>query len=564
MPIVVGILVAMLTSIFYKIIHLLSSGWQSNLLASALDINVAWIRAAAPLLCAPILIFLLYRIPERRQHSQADVIESIHIDQTNFNLPASLYSVCASMLALGSGYSVGQHGPIVQLGAALGYFSYTFKLFKRHYMHVCIGAGVAAAIAAIFHTPIAAVVFAHEVIFRFFSVRAVAPVTISAVISHIFATEVFNIPTFLSTSDFTIENPLVHLSVILSAIIAGLIGTLFIKAVISMQLYINRRKIGIGKRIMLAAVLMAITGYFVPEVMGISSYFLHSVTNYHDIALSLLVTVLVVKLLITTCTLGLGVPGGIFSPALFFGAVLGAIISKISVLYFPVAFQDNGMLVIATMATMASAIVGAPISMILICLEFTGDFSVTSAVMLGVVIANIIGYRLLGVSSFFDAQLRARGINMEVGRDMIYLKRQQIMGLVDQSKITISADTSLKDAETLVLEKRLVSTYVIDDEGIYLGRITLLNIRAALRESDNSDQPIREFVEDNGQHLYRHSSLWEAVELMGQFDGTHIPILESPERPIYLGTLYESKLIQTYLNDMQQLRSREHQNVRRG
>lgn len=559
MPVIVGILVAMATGLFNETLHIVSQLWQTRHIADHLNLNPAWIAAAAPLLGAPLLIFLLSRIPDKRQHSQTDIIESIHVNQDHFSLRASLYSVAGALVSLSSGYSVGQYGPTVQFGATLGYFSSRFSVFKSHYVHVCIGAGVAAAIAAIFHAPIAAVVFVHEVIFRFFSVRAVAPITISAVISYIFAGEVFHISTFLNNDNPFTPTPSIHIAVAVSAVLAGIIGTLFIKATISIQILLSRRKISITGKILTAALLMAVTAFFVPQVMGVSSPFLHSVINAHPIPLTLLLTVLLVKLAITIATVGLGVPGGVFSPALFLGAVLGAIISALSLTYLPSEFHDNGLLVITTMSSMAGAIMGAPISMILICLEITDNFGVTSAVMLGVVISNILAYRVLGVNSYFDAQLRARGINMSIGRDMLYLERRRIMPLVDKDFPYINAATPLREAEIQLLERRQVSTYLVDEEGNYAGRLTLLSIREQLRNADNADKPAHEFANEDSQCLYRLSSIWEAVELMGQFDGTHIPVLESPENPKLLGALYESKLIKAYLSDIQQLHHREQQ-----
>lgn len=560
MPVIIGILVAMATGIFNQTIRFISMGWQSNQLAFILDVNTAWVRALAPIIGAPFLIYILYKIPDKRQHSQTDIIESIHINQERFSLKSSFYSVIGALVSLGSGYSVGQYGPTVQFGASLGYLSNKFAVFKDHYMHVCIGAGVAAAITAIFHAPIAAVVFTHEVIFRFFSVRAVAPITISAVTSYIFASEVFHISTFLGNDNTYIATPATHISVAISAVLAGIIGTIFIKSTITAQVVLARRKTSIVKKISLAAILMALTAYYIPEVMGISSYFLHSVINNYQITLTLLLIVFIAKLLITICTVGLGVPGGVFSPALFLGAVLGAIISELSTLYLPIEFHDSGLLIITTMSAMAGAIMGAPISMILICLEITGNFGVTSAVMLGVVLSNILAYRILGVNSYFDAQLKARGINMSIGRDMLYLERRRIMPLVDTEFPYINGDTALKEVEIQLLERRQTTTYLVDDEGRYIGRLTLLEVRAQLRQAANANKLASEFATQDGQCLYRLSSIWEAVELMGQFDGTHIPVLESPENPKLLGALYESRLIKAYLSDIQQLRRREQHN----
>ncbi len=200
---------------------------------------------------------------------------------------------------------------------------------------------------------------------------------------------------------------------------------------------------------------------------------------------------------------------------------------------------------------------GAPLSMILIILEITDNFTLTSAVMLAVVIANITAYRLLRVNSFVGAQLKARGINMEIGRDLLYLKRRLIQHLISDQYVSIHADTPLREAERLLLEKRQASAYIIDEAQMYEGRITLVEIRDALRKEDNDEQPVVEYANIETEKLYHLSTIWEAIEIMGNFDGTHIPILESPENPKLIGVLYESTLIKEYINNMQHFRARE-------
>ena len=57
--------------------------------------------------------------------------------------------------------------------------------------HILLACGAAAAISSGFGAPIAGLVFAHEVIVRHFSLKAVAPILISAIVAHTFSTEFY-------------------------------------------------------------------------------------------------------------------------------------------------------------------------------------------------------------------------------------------------------------------------------------------------------------------------------------------------------------------------------------
>lgn len=555
-PIVIGAAVAGATGVFDTLVYHLSTIWQNNLLASKLGVPNAWLRASLPIIAIPFIVFVLRRIPGERQHSQADIIEGIHVHQGVLDLKSAWYSIVGALISLGSGYSVGQYGPTVQQGSAVAYGFLKVKWFHTRNVHVWIAAGVAAAIAAIFHAPIAAVVFAHEVILRFFSIRAFAPITISAVSSYVISSEVFHRTTFLNSTDHVITTPLIYGFVIALAIFAGMLGTLFIRSILTIQLISKRQQIPLTYRITLAACIMSVIAYYFPDAMGISAYFLHGIVNQYEITASIIATILIVKFIATVSSIGLGVPGGVFSPAIFIGALLGSLTTQLLSQYLPGGYTATGLLTITTMAAMASAVMGAPISMILIVLEITDNFTLTSAVMLAVVIANITAYRLIGAYSFFDAQLKARGINMEVGRDLMYLKQHNIHHLISNNFIKINAETGLREAEVQLLEQRQSSAYIVKTDNQYKGKIHLIDIRHALREGEH-DKTVLDIAQVGGEELYRLSTIWEAIELMGRFDGTLIPILESPENPTLIGVLYESALISEYLKNIRRIRAHE-------
>ena len=123
--------------------------------------------------------FIVKHISDQRPHNPADVILAAQSSMklTGLSIRDGILNFLGAIISLASGASVGQYGPIVNMGATL---SANLRRFSGTDTTVLIGCGVAAAISAAFNAPIAGVIFAHEVILRHYSLRAFAPITIAA------------------------------------------------------------------------------------------------------------------------------------------------------------------------------------------------------------------------------------------------------------------------------------------------------------------------------------------------------------------------------------------------
>ena len=183
-----------------------------------------WLIVAALLL---VLVRRLFRID--RWHGPADSIYAAHRTDNELDLRAGIGSTVAAFISLGGGAPVGQYGPLVHFGAAIG--SYLSELFgsRRITADVFIGCGVAAAIAAGFHAPIAGVVFAHEAVLRHFSFRAITPIAIASITSAWFSSAMFGgQPIFQIDVVLPDLLPLVP-TLLASGLFFGLIAILFMK-----------------------------------------------------------------------------------------------------------------------------------------------------------------------------------------------------------------------------------------------------------------------------------------------------------------------------------------------
>ena len=124
-----------------------------------------------------------------RWHGPADTIYAAHQQAGTLDVKRGFTSTLAAFFSISGGASVGIYGPLVHFGGTLGAFFRRRKFIPTIPHDIIIGAGVAAAISAGFSSPIAGIVFAHEVVLRHFSMRALTAISLSSVTASFTAHE---------------------------------------------------------------------------------------------------------------------------------------------------------------------------------------------------------------------------------------------------------------------------------------------------------------------------------------------------------------------------------------
>ncbi|MDD5236162.1 MAG: chloride channel protein, partial [Candidatus Omnitrophica bacterium] len=326
----------------------------------------------------------------------------------------------ASALSIGSGGSVGREGPIIQIGASFG--STMAQIIRMPFWQriTLIAAGTGGGIAATFNTPIGGILFALELIMVEISARTLVPVVIATATATYIGRMFFgDHPSFVIPSlekpYFHITAPVVLFTYVGLGILAGLISVVFIKSIYAFEDFFDTRVKGnYYQRHALGMFLVGITMYFLMLTSG--HYYVEGVgyATIQDIlssafpAFYLLVILFVLKLIVTSLTLGSGGSGGIFSPSLFLGATVGAAYG-IFIRHFipglaisPVAFA------VAGMAGVVGGATGAAIAAIVMIFEMTLDYNVIIPMTITVAISYGVR-KVLCKESIYTMKLARRG-----------------------------------------------------------------------------------------------------------------------------------------------------------
>jgi H+/Cl- antiporter ClcA len=346
-----------------------------------------WARLLLPLLAA-VLLALMFRWFAKGIHvlGVARIMERMAYHQGQCNPRGFLLQFFGAALAIVGGHSVGREGPHIFLGAASGSMLAQRLSLPNNVTRALVGCGTAAGIAASFNTPLAGVVFALEVVMMEYTVASFIPVILAAVSATTLSRLVFSdVPAFV-VPEMTMGSLRELMLVLVLGVIAGALSAGFIHAV---QTIARRaRGLGIWWRMLLAGVLMGGIGLLLPGVMGIGYDSVETALN-GGFAITLLIMLLLGKLLATSLCIGLGVPGGMIGPALFIGAMLGALIAKLALFLSLGPGSHVGFFALLGMGAMMSGSLQAPLAALTAMLELTHSPSIILPGMLAVVISGI-------------------------------------------------------------------------------------------------------------------------------------------------------------------------------
>jgi CIC family chloride channel protein len=321
-------------------------------------------------------------------------------------------------LTVGGGCSLGREGPSVQLASGLASNLAGVLGIPKHQRRTAAAAGAAAGLAAAFNTPIAAVTFVLEEIIGDLNSRMLGSVLLASVLGALVVHGLLGAqPAFTLQSPGTPDWLGYGLTPVVAAV-ATLAGCWFQKAALGLR-WVNKRphRLPAWSRVMLGGIAVWAIGSAVFLGTGHLGVFslgyedLSSALN-GDMVWHVAALLLVAKLVATAICYGLGGCGGIFAPTLFFGGMVGAMLSGLAGLVLPLSGADRVTLAVVGMCACLGGVVRAPITGILIVFEMTHEFALVPALIIAALISQGIS-RWLNERNFYDEVLAQDGHHVE-------------------------------------------------------------------------------------------------------------------------------------------------------
>lgn len=350
--------------------------------------------------------------------SVAEVIEGAAIKDGRVEMKEGLASAAASLITLGTGGSTGREGPVVHLAAVISTWVSNRLAADGITGRDLLGCAVAAAVSASFNAPIAGALFALEVILRHFAVHAFAPIVIASVAGTVINRLTFGDITEFSLGEASVLAFYVELpAFLILGLLSGLVAVLMMRAIFWADDFGTyfQHKVRLPRflRPAVAGALLGALAIFYPHIIGVG-YETTSAALTGSLMLHEVVVFCVLKVVAVAITMAGRMGGGVFSPSLMVGALLGLAFGLVATSIAPNVSGSETLYALAGMGAVAAAVLGAPISTTLIVFELTGDWQTGLAVMVAVSMSTALASRLVD-RSFFLSQLERRNIHLAAG-----------------------------------------------------------------------------------------------------------------------------------------------------
>lgn len=481
----IGLLGGLAAIAFDLAIHLCQDGFWGAAgprLAGLREIaawKIALVPAAGGLIVGLITTFL---VAEAKGHGVPEVIKAVALDGGKIRGRVAIAKTIASAVTIGSGGSAGREGPIIQIGAAIGSrLGQAMGMSKRR-LRTLVGCGAAAGIAATFNAPIAGALFSVEVVLGEFGAAQFSPIVVSSVVATVVARAWRgDAPTF-SPPPCAFASAWELLPYALLGLLCGLVSFAYVRINDAAGRFFDRRRLPPWLRPALGGLLVGLLALALPQILGDG----HGLSNdafAGRIPSLLLLALVFAKMLATGLTLGSGGSGGVFSPALAVGALLGAWFGGLAE---PLLGPRFGGLAAYSLVGMGGLVAGsmlAPITAILMVFEITSNYSIILPVMVASILSTVLAMRLDGGLSIYTFKLARDGLRLFRGGSPDLLRTRRV-----EAHLRTRFETVAPGESAAVLMDRLLASdaaqfYVVDSAGLLLGTVTLSDARRVLLSS---------------------------------------------------------------------------------
>jgi chloride channel protein, CIC family len=447
----------------------------------------------------------------------------------------------ASAITLGGGVSMGPEGPVVQMGAAgMSSAAGVVGVSKQKRRLYC-GAGAAAALAAVFNAPLAAIAFVLEEVIGDLSSKLVGGILLASIVGALIAHAVIGPqPAFQIAA---LKEP-TWIGVALCpvvAVVASLGGVAFQKASLVIRGRMKTlKRIPPWARPAVGAVgtwVFGCTAFFITGHTGVFGIGYADVTAVigGNLGWTTALILAFCKLIATFLAVGTGGCGGIFAPSFFLGAMFGGAIAGLAKLFFPLTDSDVSMLVISGMCAGFVAVIRTPITCILLIFEVTHQFVIVPFLLLATVVSKVVSHKLDN-EDLYERMMRQDGEDPHhVLPPHNFRKwREMPVGALATFRPAVATDLSVAGLKTLLAAQRHNCFPVQAGDGTIIGLLP----RTEAEHSVATGLPPK-----------LESALWvDAEQTLAQ--AQHL-LIESPSGFLCLGNAEQKRIVGVFtLHDL--------------
>jgi CIC family chloride channel protein len=452
----------------------------------------------------------------------------------------------ASAITLGAGGSAGQEGPIAQIGGAIGsQFGQLFKMSGER-LKVLVACGSAAGIAATFNAPIAGVFFAQEIVLlSSFELTSFTSIVIASGMSTVVSRALLgNVPA-LSVPHYSVSSPYELIFYVGLGIIIGGLAVLFISSHYRIKDLLASLPVPPLAKPMVGGALVGVIGIIFPQVFGNGYGFMETVLR-GDGVWYFLAALIVFKSLATSITLGSGLPGGLFAPSLYIGAVTGGAFGALMHLLFPHLVPSPGTYALVGMGAFLSAATHSPMTAIFLLFEITASYRVIIPIMLTCVIGTAIS-RHLKKDSLETMELAREGIDLEAGKERNIMKSLRVGEVMTRDPESIPENMTLRQFTQFIASTRHTNFPLVNRNGDLTGILSVQDFMGVVFERDLMDLVvIKELATLKVITVVEDDDLDRAMQKIGYRNIEQLPVVDKKFGRKLVGIISRRDMVSAY------------------
>jgi CIC family chloride channel protein len=503
-----------------------------------------WRRLLFPVVGSVFIGYLLYRyFPNARGSGVPQTKAALYARDGRILLRTVLGKFFCTSATLASGIPLGREGPSVQVGAGIGSVLGRFLGLRPEKVKALIPVGAAAAIAAAFNTPLAAVLFALEEIVGDLHAPVLGSVVLASATSWMVLRLLLGNHPLFKVPPYELVSPFEFLIYALLGIAGGLVSVAFTKLLLGMRArFLRLPKNTQWVQPLAGGLLVGLLGWVVPQVLGVGYSYVGDALN-GAMALKLMLILVVLKLLAVTTSYASGNAGGIFGPALFIGAMLGGSLGTVAHRLLPGYTANPGAYALVGMGAVFAGIVRAPMTSVLMIFEMTQDY----AVIVPLMIANL-------VSLFISSQLQKNpiyeelaiqdGIHLPTAEARNRLAQRQVVRVMRAPTNSLPADLTVSEALEKIRATDSKTWLVLDKRGV-VGIVTLAKLEKESAEA--AGKKLSDLVDPlSFPHVHSDHGLDLALERMGTNQIELLPVVSRADVHNLLGVVTLPDVLASY------------------
>ncbi|HBH23506.1 MAG TPA: chloride channel protein [Cytophagales bacterium] len=509
---------------------------------------------------AIVVIIKKYVVKKPVGHGIPNVLYTISKQSGLMKFYHTYISFITSALTVGFGGSVGLEGPTVSTGAAIGSNIGRISHLDHKRLIMLIACGSAGAMAAIFKAPIAAVIFAVEVLMLDLTLTALVPLLISSVtaalVSYFFLGQQ-SVYKFLIHSEFKFDDIPYY---IILGVICGILSLHFTRVYNKMDHWFTHLKQkNIWVKWIVGSIILGLLIFLLPSLYGegyevinaslrgnydylFDNTFFYAYKENAFAIIFMFLAIVLLKVVATSSTFGAGGVGGIFAPSLFVGANAGLLFAQIANL-FHIRHLENANFALVGMAGMIAGVIHAPLTAIFLIAELTRGYELFIPLM----IVSTISYTTIKnfeKNSVYTRQLARKGHLFTHHKDQAILKMLDLNKLIETNFQSVDKDATLRDLVKVISESKRNLFPVVDKEGVLYGIVHLNNIRYIIFKPELYDvTKVQSLMYYPNHWVSPDDTVEEIVESFQKSGHFNLPVINEGK---YIGFVSKANILSKY------------------